>query len=151
MTSDRLKFKEIKFIHIQIIVVFNLPFIKLGPIRIMPHFAKLIDRCVNHKLSRARTDDISGANFRPGQTNTTSYGSFFWNPHPHPPPYKRHGHLSIFTPKKPIAVCICYLLIFMKYSLYNIELLVLTKTFTFRNKSVNTNLNGIKKSFMSNY
>ena len=40
-----------------------------GPIRTRPYFAKLIDRCVNHKLSRVRTDDISGTNFRPGQTN----------------------------------------------------------------------------------
>ena len=34
-----------------------------------PYFTKLIDRCVNHKLSCVRTDDISGTNFRPGQTN----------------------------------------------------------------------------------
>ena len=41
----------------------------LGPIHIRPYFPKLIDRCVDHKLSRVRTDDISGTNFRPGQTN----------------------------------------------------------------------------------
>ena len=40
-----------------------------GPIPTRPYFAKLIDRCVNHKLSRVRTDDISGTIFRPGQTN----------------------------------------------------------------------------------
>ena len=40
-----------------------------GPVRTRPYFAKLIDKCVNHKLSRVRTDDISGTNFRPGQTN----------------------------------------------------------------------------------
>ena len=37
----------------------------IGPIRIRPYFAKLIDRCVN----RVRTDDISGTNLRPAQTN----------------------------------------------------------------------------------
>ena len=40
----------------------------IGPIRTRPYFAKLIDRCV--KLSRVRTDDISGTNFRPGQTKS---------------------------------------------------------------------------------
>ena len=40
-----------------------------GPIRTRPYFAKLIDGCVHHKLSRVRTDDISGRNFRPGRTN----------------------------------------------------------------------------------
>ena len=29
----------------------------------------LIGRCVNHKLSHVRTDDISGTNIRPDQTN----------------------------------------------------------------------------------
>ena len=41
----------------------------LGPICTRPYFAKLIDRCVNNKLSRVRMDDISGTNFRLGQTN----------------------------------------------------------------------------------
>ena len=40
-----------------------------GPIRTRPYFAKLIDRYVNHKLSCVRTNDTSGTNFRPGQTN----------------------------------------------------------------------------------
>ena len=40
-----------------------------GTIRSRLYFAKLIDRCVNHKLGRVRTDGISGTNFRPGQTN----------------------------------------------------------------------------------
>ena len=41
----------------------------VGPIRTWPYFAKLIDRCVNHKLNRVRTDNITGTNFWPGQTN----------------------------------------------------------------------------------
>ena len=40
-----------------------------GQIRTMPYFAKVIDRSVKFKLSRVWTDDISGTNFRPGQTN----------------------------------------------------------------------------------
>ena len=38
-----------------------------GPILTRPYFAKLIDRFVNHKWSRMRTNDISGTNFLPGR------------------------------------------------------------------------------------
>ena len=31
----------------------------LGPIRTRPYFAKLIDRCVSHKLSSVRTDQTN--------------------------------------------------------------------------------------------
>ena len=33
----------------------------------------MIERSVNHKLSRVRTDDISGTIFRPGQTNIKGF------------------------------------------------------------------------------
>ena len=44
----------------------------LGPIRTRPYIClhrKQINRCVNHKLSLVRTDNITGTNSRPGQTN----------------------------------------------------------------------------------